>query len=65
VHTDNGLPPSVHSGRVSYSSSVNMIVPQLRKSAMVWIWQHDKRTDDYKIILNNVIKLMKGLNLKK
>jgi hypothetical protein len=26
---------------------------------MVWIWQHDKRTDDYKIILNCVRKLMK------
>ncbi len=26
---------------------------------MVWIGQHDKRTDDYKIILNCVRKLMK------
>ncbi len=26
---------------------------------MVWIWQYDKRTDDYKIILNCVRKLMK------
>ncbi len=41
---------------------------------MVWIWQHDKRTDDYKIMLNCVNKLMKnksekeagkGQNLKK
>jgi hypothetical protein len=27
------------------------------KSSMVWIWQHDKRTDDYKIILNCVRKI--------
>jgi hypothetical protein len=27
---------------------------------MVWIWQHDKKTDDYKIILNCVRKLMKN-----
>jgi len=52
VHTDNGLPPSVLSGRVSCSSSGDRRVPWLRKSSMVWIWQHDKRTDDYKIILN-------------
>jgi len=31
-------------------------VPWLRKSSMVWIWQHDKRTDDYKIILNLCMK---------
>jgi hypothetical protein len=42
-----------------------MRVAQLRKSAMVWIWQHGKRTDYYKIILNYVIKLMKGPNFKK
>jgi hypothetical protein len=24
---------------------------------MVWMWQHDKRTDDYKIILNCVRKI--------
>jgi hypothetical protein len=24
----------------------------LRKSSIVWIWQHEKRRDDYKIILN-------------
>ncbi len=24
----------------------------MRKSSTVWIWQHDKRTDDNKIILN-------------
>ncbi len=52
VHTDNGLPPSVLSGSVSCSSSGDRRVPWLRKSSMVWIWQHDKRTDDYKIILN-------------
>jgi hypothetical protein len=39
--------------------------------SMVWIWLHDKRTDDYKIILNYVGKLMKnkeagkGPNFKK
>ncbi len=27
---------------------------------MMCIWQHDKRTDDYKIILNCVRKLMKN-----
>ncbi len=32
---------------------------------MVWIWQHDKRTDDYKIILNIVRKLTKNNNEKK
>ncbi len=51
VHTDNGLPLSVLSGRVSHSSSGDRRVPWLRKS-LVWIWQHDKRTDDYNIILN-------------
>jgi hypothetical protein len=35
----------------------------LRKSSTVWIWQHDKRTDDNKIILNCVRKWMK--NVKK
>jgi hypothetical protein len=52
VDTDNGLPPSVLSGSVSHSSSGDRTVPWFRKSSMVWIWQHDKRTDDYKIILN-------------
>jgi hypothetical protein len=52
VHPDNGLPPSVLSGRVSHSRSGDRRVPWLRKSSMVWIWQHDKRADDYKIILN-------------
>ncbi len=74
VHTDNGLPPSALSGRVSCSSSGDRRVRWLRKSTMVWIWQDDKRTDDYKIILNCVRKLMKhksekeggkGLSLKK
>ncbi len=36
----------------------------MRKSSTVWIWQHDKRTDDYKIILNCVRKFMK-INEKK
>jgi hypothetical protein len=27
---------------------------------MVWIWEHNKRTDDNKIILNCVKKLMKN-----
>jgi hypothetical protein len=27
---------------------------------MVWIWQHDKRTDDNKIVFNCVRKLMKN-----
>jgi hypothetical protein len=31
---------------------------------MVWIWQHDKRTDDYKIILNCVRNLMKNKSEK-
>jgi hypothetical protein len=52
MHTDNGLPPSVLFGRVSCSSSGDRIVPWLKKSSMVWIWQHDKRTDDYMIIFN-------------
>jgi hypothetical protein len=59
VHADNRLPPSVPSGRVSCSSSGDKKVPHLRKSSTVWIWQHDKRTDDCKIILNCVRKLMK------
>jgi hypothetical protein len=37
---------------VSHSSSGDRRVPCLRKSSTVWIWQHDRRTDDYKIILN-------------
>jgi hypothetical protein len=52
VHTANGLPPFVLSGRVSHSSSGYRRVPLLRKSSIGWIWQHDKRTDDYKIIFN-------------
>ncbi len=52
VHADNRLPPSVLSGRVSRSSSGDRRVPWLRKLSTVWIWQHDKRTDNYKIILN-------------
>ncbi len=65
VHTDNGLPPSVLFGRVIHSSSGDRRVPLLRKPSMVWIWQHDKRTDDYKIILNCVRKLMKNKSEKK
>jgi hypothetical protein len=45
---------------VSHSSSGDRRVPWLRKSSTVWIWQHDKRADDYKIILNCVRKLMKN-----
>jgi hypothetical protein len=60
VHTDNGLPPSVLSGRVSHSSFGDRTVPWLRKSSAVWIWQHDKRTDYYMILLNCVRKLMKN-----
>jgi hypothetical protein len=71
---DNGLPPSVLSGRVSHSSSGERRVPWLRKSSMVWICQHDKRTDDYNIILNLCKKIDenksekeagRGPNLKK
>ncbi len=58
VHTDNGLPPSVLSGRVSCSRSRDKRVPQLRKSSAVWIWQNGKSTGDYKIKLNCVRKLM-------
>jgi len=36
----------------------------LRKSSAVWIWQHDKRTEDYKMILNCVNKLMKNKSEK-
>jgi hypothetical protein len=60
VHTDNRLAPYVHSGRVSHSSSGDRRLPQFRKSPMVWIGQHDRGTDDYKIILNCVRKLMKN-----
>ena len=59
------LRPSVLSGRVSHSSSGDRRVPCLRKSSTVWIWQHDRRTDDYKIILNCVRKTMKNKNEKK
>ncbi len=52
------LPPSVLSGRASHSNSGDRRVPWLKKSIMVWIWQHDKRTDDCKIIQNCVRKLM-------
>jgi len=31
---------------------------------MLWIWQHVKRTDDYKIVLNCVIKFMKNKSEK-
>jgi hypothetical protein len=36
----------------------------LRKSSVVWIWQDDKRTDDYKLILNFVGNLMKNKSEK-
>jgi hypothetical protein len=65
VHTDNRLPPSVLSGKVNHSSSGDKTVPWLRKSSMVWIGQHDKRTDDYKIILNLCKKLLRNKNQKK
>jgi len=32
---------------------------------MVWIWQHDKRTDDYKIILNCVRNRKRGREMAK
>ena len=52
-------------GKVGHSSSRDRRVPQSRKSSMVWIWQHDKRTDDdNKIILNCVRKLMKNKSEK-
>ncbi len=57
VHTDNGLPPSVLSGRVCHSSSGDRRVPWLSKSSMVWIWQYYNRTDDCKIILNMCKKI--------
>jgi hypothetical protein len=31
---------------------------------MVWIWQHDKHTNDYKIILNCVRSLVKNKSEK-
>ena len=74
VPTDNGLPPSVHSGRLTCSGSGDRRVPWSRKSSTTWIWQHDKRTDDYKIILNLCKKIDenksekeagRGPNLKK
>jgi hypothetical protein len=54
----------VNSGRVIRSSSGDRRVPWLMKSSMVWIWQHNKRTDDYKIIFNCVKKLMKNKSEK-
>ncbi len=59
VHTENRLPPSVLSGRVSPSSSGDIRVPYLRKSLTVLIWQNGKRVDDSNIILNCVRKFMK------
>jgi hypothetical protein len=32
---------------------------------MVWIWQHDKRTDDYKVILNLCKKIDEKYNQNK
>ncbi len=60
LHTANGLPPSVLSGRVSCSSSGDRRVTYLRKSSMVQMWQYDKRIDDNKIILNCVRKFMRN-----
>jgi hypothetical protein len=54
------LPPSVLSGRVGWSSSGDRRVIWLRKSSTAWIWECDKRKDDYKIILNCIRKLMKN-----
>jgi hypothetical protein len=50
------------SGRVSHSSSGDRRVPRLRKASMVWIWQHYKKTDDYKIILNLCKKIDEKLS---
>jgi len=50
----------VLSCRESHSISGDKRVPKMRKSSMVWIWQHHKRTDDYKIILKCVRKLIKN-----
>ncbi len=53
MHTDNGVPPFVLSGRVSCSSSGDRTIPLSRKSQMAWIWQHGKRTvDDNNILMN-------------
>ncbi len=60
LHTDNILPPSLLSGRVSCSNSGDRIVPYLRKSSVVQMQQYDKRTDDNKIILNCVRKFMRN-----
>jgi hypothetical protein len=49
---------------VRCSSCGDRRVPQLRKSSTVRIWQHDKGTDDYKIILNCVRKWMKNKSEK-
>ncbi len=59
VHTENRLTPFVFSGRVSHSSSGDRRVPKLTKSTLVWIWQHDKRTDDYKVGLKCVREFVK------
>ncbi len=64
VHTDNGLPPSMPSGRVSCSSSGDRRFKWLRKSLTVLIWQHDYRTYDYKIILSYLRKLMENKSEK-
>jgi hypothetical protein len=45
---------------VSHSSSGYRRVPLLRKSSTVWIWQHDKRADDNKMVLNCARKLLKN-----
>jgi hypothetical protein len=44
--------------------ALEMGVTYLRKSSMVWIWQHDKMRVDYKIILNYARKWMKNKSEK-
>ncbi len=53
-------PLCVLSGRVSHSRSGDRRVLLLRKLSTARIWQHDKTTDDNKIILSYVRKLMKN-----
>jgi hypothetical protein len=59
VNTDNRLPHSLLSGKVSHSSFRDRRALQSRNSLTMWIWQYEKRTDDNKI-LNCVRKLMKN-----
>jgi hypothetical protein len=64
VHTYNGRPTSVLSGRVSHCISGYRRVPWLRKSSTVKKWQNDRRADYYKIILDCVQKLIKNKSEK-